>query len=170
MTYTYAILDVSPECYREIRRLLVAAGHQHRFDGHMPEQIGKPVEEVIDMQGIALREQPLAPVVVEIDPADIARVYEHGTCAHPEDCPCCKQASKQADHGAYHRLASAVNRAVGQLADDVARDLDHDNRAHPKWWRAVQEERKALLALDAKAGPCLVCGLPWSQHGGRDGR
>lgn len=26
--------------------------------------------------------------VVKIDPADIARVYEPGTCAHPDECPC----------------------------------------------------------------------------------
>lgn len=26
--------------------------------------------------------------VVKIDPADLARVNEPGTCAHPEGCPC----------------------------------------------------------------------------------
>lgn len=45
--YTYAILDVSPATYREIREKLDAAGYQHAFhrDGG---------REVIDMHGIAL--------------------------------------------------------------------------------------------------------------------
>lgn len=45
---TYAILDVSPATYREIRAKLVAAGYDHAF--HVDEQ-----GEAIDMSGIALR-------------------------------------------------------------------------------------------------------------------
>lgn len=48
MTHTYAVLEVSPGVYAEIRERLKAAGYQHAFhhdrDG-----------EVIDMHGIALR-------------------------------------------------------------------------------------------------------------------
>lgn len=45
MTRTYATLDVSPECYQEIRERLETAAYDHAFheDG------------VIDMHGIALR-------------------------------------------------------------------------------------------------------------------
>lgn len=52
MTYTYAILDVSPEFYREVRELLKAAGYEHAFNdaGHDGE--------VIDMHGIAIRADP----------------------------------------------------------------------------------------------------------------
>jgi len=48
VSYTYAILEVSPATYAEVRRLLEAAGYQHAFhrDGRA---------EVIDMHGIALR-------------------------------------------------------------------------------------------------------------------
>lgn len=59
MTHTYAILEVSPGCYAEIRRRLEEAGYRHVFhdtdDG-----------EVIDMHGLAL--QSSAPAAAEIDP------------------------------------------------------------------------------------------------------
>lgn len=48
MAYTYAILDVSPACYREIRAKLEEAGYGHAF--HENDS-----DEVIDMHGIALR-------------------------------------------------------------------------------------------------------------------
>lgn len=47
-THTYAVLDVSPEAYAEIRDKLANAGYANQFhdhDGH----------EVIDMHGIAIR-------------------------------------------------------------------------------------------------------------------
>lgn len=44
MTYTYAILDISPEAYREIKSKLKEAGYDHAFHG-----------DVIDMHGIALQ-------------------------------------------------------------------------------------------------------------------
>lgn len=47
MIYTYAILEVSAQAYREIRAKLVAAGYEHAFH----EDDGR---EVIDMHGIAL--------------------------------------------------------------------------------------------------------------------
>ena len=47
-THTYAILQVSPKTYREIREKLEAAGYQQAFH---PSAEG----EVIDMQGIALQ-------------------------------------------------------------------------------------------------------------------
>lgn len=50
MTYTYAILDVSPAAYAEIEQKLRAAGYDHAFH----EQHGVVV---IDMQGIALRSE-----------------------------------------------------------------------------------------------------------------
>lgn len=57
MTHTYAILDVSKECYAEVRRLLEAAGYEHAFQE-------RPDGEVIDMHGIALRAK-----VSDTDPA-----------------------------------------------------------------------------------------------------
>ena len=50
-TYTYAVLPVSPDVYREIRERLEAAGYEHAF-----HQGGDG--EVIDMHGIALRSIP----------------------------------------------------------------------------------------------------------------
>lgn len=44
MSHTYAILEVSPAVYAEVRGKLEAAGYQHAFD-----------RDVIDMHGIALR-------------------------------------------------------------------------------------------------------------------
>jgi hypothetical protein len=46
-THTYAVLDISPEAYREIHEKLEAAGYQHAF-----HRQGDRV--VIDMHGIAL--------------------------------------------------------------------------------------------------------------------
>jgi hypothetical protein len=49
MTHTYALLDVSPAVYDEVRAKLAAGGYEDQFhhDGEDPE--------VIDMHGIALR-------------------------------------------------------------------------------------------------------------------
>lgn len=49
VTYTYAILDVSPAAFQEVAALLVAAAYDHCFD-----------RDVIDMHGIALRADPQA--------------------------------------------------------------------------------------------------------------
>ena len=49
-THTYAILEVSPAAYQEIRAKLEAAGHEQAFHD---EDDG----EVIDMHGIALQEE-----------------------------------------------------------------------------------------------------------------
>lgn len=47
-TYTYALLEVSPAAYDEIKRLLDAAGHKDQFhDTHNGV--------VIDMYGLALQ-------------------------------------------------------------------------------------------------------------------
>jgi hypothetical protein len=48
-TYTYAVLDVSAECYAEIRAKLAAAGYEHAFHRSDSDYV-----EVIDMHGIAL--------------------------------------------------------------------------------------------------------------------
>ncbi len=50
-THTYAVLDVSPAAYQEIRGKLDAAGYSHAF--HDSE--GDNGSEVIDMHGIALQ-------------------------------------------------------------------------------------------------------------------
>jgi hypothetical protein len=50
MTHTYAILEISKAAYDEIRAKLKAAGYGHVFD----QDEGK---EVIDMHGIALKEE-----------------------------------------------------------------------------------------------------------------
>jgi hypothetical protein len=47
-TYTYALLEVAPEVYAEIRKQLDAAGYGHAF--HQDDDRG----EVIDMHGLAL--------------------------------------------------------------------------------------------------------------------
>ena len=49
MTYTYAILEISPAAYREIREKLEAAGYQHAFEP----------DGAIDMHGIALAEKAI---------------------------------------------------------------------------------------------------------------
>lgn len=54
MTYTYAILDVSPAFYEEVRSKLDSTGYQHAF--HQ-----RPEGEVIDMHGIALRAETVFP-------------------------------------------------------------------------------------------------------------
>lgn len=51
MSYTYAVLEVSASAYREIRRLLLEAGHGQAI--HADPDPREP--EVIDMHGIALR-------------------------------------------------------------------------------------------------------------------
>lgn len=50
MTHTYAVLDVSPKTYQEIRKKLLDAGYQHAIHG---DEAG----EVIDMVGIAISEE-----------------------------------------------------------------------------------------------------------------
>jgi len=59
-THTYAVLEVSPAAYREIRALLEAAGYEHAFHRTAHEVFregkreGEIEVEVIDMHGIAL--------------------------------------------------------------------------------------------------------------------
>ena len=52
MTYTYAVLCVSPATYAEIRAKLDAAGYAHTF--HTNEGT-----EILDMHGIALQAEPV---------------------------------------------------------------------------------------------------------------
>ena len=47
MTYTYAVLEVSPAAHAEIKAKLLAAGYQHAIKG-----------DTIDMHGIALEPEP----------------------------------------------------------------------------------------------------------------
>lgn len=51
-TYTYAVLDVSPAAYIEIKEKLEKAGYQHAFHD---DRDGDGL--VIDMHGIALKNQ-----------------------------------------------------------------------------------------------------------------
>lgn len=48
-THTYAILEVSPKTYAEVRKLLEDAGYGHAFHR------GNNDDEVIDMNGLALQ-------------------------------------------------------------------------------------------------------------------
>jgi hypothetical protein len=48
-THTYAVLEVSPEAYAEIKRGLLAAGYDHAITKDGREA------ETIDMHGIALQ-------------------------------------------------------------------------------------------------------------------
>lgn len=52
MTYTYAILKVSPATYKEIKDKLENSGYQHAFHDDRDED-----GVVIDMHGIALSEE-----------------------------------------------------------------------------------------------------------------
>jgi hypothetical protein len=54
MSYTFALMDVSPATYAEIRAKLVEAQYDHAF--HKDEG-----RDVLDLQGIALREQSADP-------------------------------------------------------------------------------------------------------------
>jgi hypothetical protein len=70
-TYTYAILEVGSEFYREVREKLEAAGYTHAFHADTEG-------EVIDMHGIALRAEPEpapAPSVLELT-RDLAKARE----------------------------------------------------------------------------------------------
>jgi len=49
-THTYVILEVGERTYNDIRRKLVEAGYEHVLDRTAEDR------EVIDMHGIALRE------------------------------------------------------------------------------------------------------------------
>jgi hypothetical protein len=49
MTYTYAVMNVSPACFEEIKKKLIAVQYQHALHND-----GK----TLDMHGIALEIQP----------------------------------------------------------------------------------------------------------------
>lgn len=63
MSHTYAILDVSPAVYDEIRRKLADVDYPHAF--HEDGQ-----DEVIDMHGIALRREPATATLARIEAED----------------------------------------------------------------------------------------------------
>lgn len=65
MTYTYAILDVSPKAYREIKEKLEEAGYEDQFH----EDGGRIV---LDMHGIALaaKHDPGCPAIAD-DESDL---------------------------------------------------------------------------------------------------
>lgn len=65
MTYTYAVLEVSPACYDEIKEKLDAAGYQHAFHTERGEGV------LIDMHGIALRRDE-----TPSDPATLHRALD----------------------------------------------------------------------------------------------
>lgn len=89
MTHTYAILDVSPEAYAEIRAKLEEAGYQHAF--HTRVRDG---EEVIDMHGIALRADDAlgaAPRVVGMDDPETVFCKRCGEWRKPKPCGQCPE-------------------------------------------------------------------------------
>jgi hypothetical protein len=49
MTHTYAIVEVSPSVYDEVKATLIAAGYEHAIDDR---------EGVIDLDGLALQSDP----------------------------------------------------------------------------------------------------------------
>lgn len=61
-THTYAILEVSPSTYAEIRRLLEEAGYKHSIHT-------KDDSEVIDMRDIALQSasQDRGPMIARVE-------------------------------------------------------------------------------------------------------
>lgn len=56
MTYTYAVLEVSPAAYQEIRAKLVAAGYQDAVHVDRDGGATRRRTELLDMHGIALQE------------------------------------------------------------------------------------------------------------------
>lgn len=55
MTYTYAVMGVSPDVYKEIKQKLVDAGYDHAIHTHGGE-------ELLDMRGIALHLEVVKPL------------------------------------------------------------------------------------------------------------
>ena len=51
MAHTYAILNVTADCFREIQQKLEAAGYQHAFVEDTDGQL------LIDMHGVALKDE-----------------------------------------------------------------------------------------------------------------
>jgi len=88
---------------------------------------------------------------VEIDPADIARVYEPGICAHPEDCPCKRQASPEPE-------ASYIDIVFdGPPEHEAGRFVEVEN----------PEGRSVRVGKWIKReNGWWSLRLPWSQHGG----
>lgn len=68
MTYTYAVLEITPCAYKEIREKLAEAGYSHAFH----REDGR---EVTDMHGIALTAPPIP---------DLASGHDCG----PDTCAC----------------------------------------------------------------------------------
>lgn len=78
-THTYALLDVSPACYEEIRAKLAEAGYDHLFHEDVD---GDRVATVIDMQGLALREEPVGVVHLVVGTNLIDQDESLITCTH----------------------------------------------------------------------------------------
>jgi hypothetical protein len=57
VTYTYAILKVSPATWQEIHDKLVKLGYEDQITGPLEGSV-LMVDGIIDMHGIALQEQP----------------------------------------------------------------------------------------------------------------
>ena len=60
-THTYAVLEVAPEIYKQIRKQLEEAGYEHAF------HTGEADEEVIDMHGLALRAVSSTPTLARVE-------------------------------------------------------------------------------------------------------
>lgn len=74
MTYTYAILEISPAAYDEIAAKLKAAGYGHVFGS----------DSEMDMHGIALSRGP-APEGATADPDDDGTVYAASPAVNLEE-------------------------------------------------------------------------------------
>lgn len=57
-THTFATLEVSPDAYEEIARLLLSADYDHVFVADEPTTVGRTPPPLIDMHGIALKKGP----------------------------------------------------------------------------------------------------------------
>lgn len=75
-TYTYAVLNVSPECYQEIRDALKTAAYDHAFHEN----------GVIDMHGIALgKDDTLGKI--SLDDQGLCTVCKRPLSDHDLECP-----------------------------------------------------------------------------------
>lgn len=84
-TYTYAVLDLSPAAYEEIRQKLTDAGYGHAF------HTGRDGRTVIDMRGIAVAASA-APATTGCDRCNSSVPYiEYRTAGGRRLCTNCRR-------------------------------------------------------------------------------
>jgi hypothetical protein len=110
VTHTYAVLEVSPKVYQEVRALLEAAGYSHAFIS------GR--NEVIDMHGIALAASASEPAP-KPEPSDTLersweRFSEEEKHAQVEVGP-----ARRAFYAGAQSFCSAMGAALDDQVDEI---------------------------------------------------